>query len=73
MYDDEEIPWSNLSLSHKLGEGGFGEVWAGKWMRIGRQGEAVVTDVAVKKLKIPSGKISEKFLEDFRREIGMLR
>lgn len=52
-----EIPWEELSLDHKLGEGGFGEVYKGKWKGI---------DVAIKVPRL--GALAEDFKNDFEQE-----
>lgn len=68
LSDDEEAPSDMLTFSHLridksdrsnfLGEGGFGEVWRGRY---------VATTVAVKMYKVASG--SEKTKKMWRREI----
>ena len=56
-----EIPVQELTFKRRIGKGAFGDVLQATW-----QG----TDVAVKVLN--PGQVSEKSLEDFRREVGML-
>ena len=56
-----EIPVRELNFKRRIGKGAFGDVLAATW-----QG----TDVAVKVFN--PGQVSEKSLEDFRREVGML-
>ena len=56
-----EIPVQELTFNRRIGKGAFGDVLQATW-----QG----TDVAVKVLN--PGQVSEKSVEDFRREVGML-
>jgi hypothetical protein len=57
-----EIPYSEIQVGSKLGEGTYGVVFAGKWRG---------TAVAVKKLKGDALK-TESVLQDFRKELNML-
>jgi serine/threonine protein kinase len=52
-----EIPWSELSIGRKLGQGGFGEVYAGRWKGL---------EVAVKRLSL--GTLTGDLKADFDRE-----
>lgn len=57
-YSGTIIPYSELEIGKKIGEGGFGEVFFGKWR------DSVV---AVKRLR--SQRISKKRLQDFSEEV----
>jgi len=56
-----EIPYEELTLGAKLGEGAFGIVYKAKWRG---------TAVAVKELKYQN--LNEEVLEEFRKEISIL-
>jgi len=55
-----DIAYNDIVFEEKIGEGGFAEVWKGKWM-----GSAV----AIKKLK---GAINNDLIEDLYREVGIM-
>jgi len=56
-----EIPYEELTLGKKLGEGAFGIVYKAKWRGIA---------VAVKELKYQN--LNDEVLEEFRKEISIL-
>jgi serine/threonine protein kinase len=57
-----EIPFSEIKIEKKLGEGSFGTVFKAKWRGC---------DVACKELK-DAGKVTSDVLEDFKKEIAIL-
>eukprot|EP01114_Cavostelium_apophysatum_P018403 TRINITY_DN5684_c0_g1_i2.p1 TRINITY_DN5684_c0_g1~~TRINITY_DN5684_c0_g1_i2.p1 ORF type:complete len:319 (-),score=55.72 TRINITY_DN5684_c0_g1_i2:953-1909(-) len=70
---DQEISMDNLKISRLLGEGGFGSVYKALWTRKNSSGEAEDLIVAVKFLRVKNEDINPKFLDKFRREVGMMR
>mmetsp|Transcript_5315 Transcript_5315/g.8221 ORF Transcript_5315/g.8221 Transcript_5315/m.8221 type:complete len:1096 (+) Transcript_5315:131-3418(+) len=58
-----EVPYEQLVLGKKLGEGSFGIVWKGSWHG---------TTVAIKKLKFEKAAMPPDVLEDFRKEVAIL-
>jgi len=63
--DPWEIPFSEVSLISRIGQGSYGEVWHGRWRG---------TDVAVKRLWGLQGSLEEaaSAARDFHREISLL-
>lgn len=59
-----QIAYEELELESKIGEGGFGEVFRGKWRG---------TTVAVKTLKGGGPSLNPKEVEKFSKEVSILR
>eukprot|EP00735_Rhodelphis_limneticus_P001445 TRINITY_DN12065_c0_g1::TRINITY_DN12065_c0_g1_i1::g.9651::m.9651 TRINITY_DN12065_c0_g1::TRINITY_DN12065_c0_g1_i1::g.9651 ORF type:complete len:649 (-),score=91.47,sp/Q54Y55/SHKC_DICDI/39.78/7e-52,Pkinase_Tyr/PF07714.12/9.2e-57,Pkinase/PF00069.20/6.9e-53,APH/PF01636.18/2.5e+03,APH/PF01636.18/4.9e+03,APH/PF01636.18/0.77,APH/PF01636.18/3.4e+03 TRINITY_DN12065_c0_g1_i1:44-1966(-) len=57
-----EIPFSDLTFTKKIGAGGFGEVWQGKWG---------VHHVAIKKLLCPD--FTNDIIRSFEKEVFLMR
>ncbi len=69
----QEINPKAIDMGKKLGEGGYGEVFAGKWTTKTKFGKLVTYDVAIKVMKPRKNESPQKFIENIQREIGILK
>jgi len=61
---DKQLVFSDILLGERIGRGSFGEVYMGTWYQ---------TQVAVKKLPLEMLRSNASVLEEFNREINLLR